>query len=153
MFEKIRKNLVNKLIRPEDGYTFTGFSGPEPIKFYYQEDTGKYLIGSRCETMYYFEPTLSGWSSYSSRYLPWGQTVEVWNPGTRKVEPYTYKEEPHEIDFDHWRYGILEMIHEEYIDSILSMSPEDLIDTQDEIKKWRNTLKELNNNETGNFAE
>jgi hypothetical protein len=147
MFNKIRKFLVKKLIHSEDGYTFTGFSGTEPIKFYYQEDTGKYLIGNRCETMYYFEPTLSGWSSYSSRYLPWGQTVERWNPATKKIESFTYNEEPHEIKFSTWRYGILEMIHKQYIDSILSMSPEELVETQDRIRAWRNTLKELKNYE------
>ena len=143
MFEKIRKYLINKLMRPNDGYTFTGFSGTEPIKFYYQEDTGKYLVGNRCDNWYYFEPTLSGWSSYSSRYLPWGQTVEkaVWNPDAKQMVAVTYKEEPHEVDFKDWLYGILDMIHEQYIDAIMSMSPDELIKSQNEIRAWKEICK------------
>jgi hypothetical protein len=55
LFKYIRRKLVRKLIRPEDGYTFTGFREGEPLKFYYQEDTGKYLLGMRAGNMYYFE--------------------------------------------------------------------------------------------------
>ena len=68
----------------EDGYTYTGFSEGEPIKFYYQDSTDTYLLGKRSDTMYYFKPTLTSWSSVSSRYLPWGKTVDkcVFNPKT-----------------------------------------------------------------------
>lgn len=115
-FNNLRQRIVRKLIRPEDGYTYTGFSEDQPIKFYYQEDTGKYLLGQRSDNWYYFEPTLSGWRSYSSKYLPWGETVEEcqFNSVTKKMDTCTYHEEPKEIDFQKWLYGILDNINKQY---------------------------------------
>lgn len=132
MLNKLRKFIIKKLIRPDDGYTYTGFSEGEPIKFYYQEDTGKYLVGKRSDNWYYFEPGLSGWHSYASRYLPWGQTVEkcVFNPITKEMDAHTYSKEPKEIGFKDWMYGILDNIHEEYVDNIMGMTYQDLIDNQ-----------------------
>ena len=112
LFDNLRQRLVRKLIRPEDGYTYTGFQGGEPIKFYYQEDTGKYLVGLRSDTMYYAEPTLTGWSLCSSRYLPWGNTVDG----------YTYPQEPKEVEFRQWMHGILDNICAEYFKRLDELS-------------------------------
>lgn len=144
LFKCIRRKLVRKLIRPEDGYTFTGFCEGEPLKFYYQEDTGKYLLGMRAGNMYYFKPTLSSWSSVSSRYLPWGETVEkcVFNPVTKEMDSHTYHQEPKEIDFKKWIFGIQDNIHELYKSTLCSMTTEELIDIQN---FWKEFDKENNN--------
>lgn len=128
----IRIKLVKKLLRPNDGYTYTGFSEGAPLKFYYQEDTGNYLLGLRTDTMYYFQPTLTSWSSYSSRYLPWGETVEkcAFNPVTNKMEDHTYPQEPKEIDFKKWIFGIQDNIYDQYVERLKSMTPDDLMDFQ-----------------------
>lgn len=141
LFKCIRRKFIQKLLRPEDGYTFTGFSEGDPLKFYYQEDTGKYLLGMRAGNMYYFEPTLSAWSSVSSRYLPWGETVEkcVFNPVTKEMDPYTYHQEPKEIDFKKWLFGIQDNIHELYKSTLLSTTTEELIEIQ---KFWKEFDKE-----------
>ena len=112
LLNNLRKRIVQKLIRPEDGYTFTGFNEGQPLKFYYQEDTGKYLLGLRSDNWYYFSPSLSGWHSYASKHLPWGTTQEnaVFNPMTGKMESHTYGKEPQEIDFQKWIHGILENV-------------------------------------------
>jgi hypothetical protein len=116
---------VRKLIRPEDGYTYTGFQGGEPIRFYHQEDTGKYLVGLRSDTMYYAEPTLTGWSLCSSRYLPWGKTVEG----------YTYPQEPKEVEFREWMYGIIENISDQYLKRLDNLSRQELKSLRDYKRK------------------
>lgn len=125
VFDGLRQRIVRKLIRPEDGYTYTGFQGGEPVRFYHQEDTGKYLVGLRCDTMYYAEPTLTGWSLSSSRYLPWGETVG----------DYTYPQEPKEIDFQRWMHGILENIYTEYRDRLDKLSQQELKSIRDYKRK------------------
>lgn len=131
LFNKIRLKLVKKLIRPDDGYTYTGFSEGDPIKFYYQEDTNKYLLGIRSGTMYYFVPTLSSWSSYASRYLPWGE----------KYYGHQYKQEPQECDFQKWIFGIQENIWEEYKSHLQRMTPEQLLSAQE---MWRKSEELIN---------
>ena len=108
----LRRKIVQKLIRPEDGYTFTGFNEGQPLKFYYQEDTGKYLLGLRSDNWYYFAPSLSGWSSYASKFLPWGE------------DPYN--KEPREIDFKKWIHGILDNVYEEYSERISNLSMKEI---------------------------
>lgn len=138
LINKLRLKLVKKLLRPDDGYTYTGFSEGEPIKFYYQEDTGKYLVGKRSDNWYYFELRLNGWHSYASRYLPWGQTVKkcVFNCTTKEMDDHTYHQEPKEIDFQEWLYGITKNIHAQYTGALMTMDADDLIETQEQIKKW-----------------
>lgn len=128
MFNGLRKRIVRKLIRPEDGYTFTGFSEKQPLKFYHQEDTDKYLVGMRSGNWYYFEPTLTGWSAYASQCLPWGETIEdgVFNPATKKMDPYTYRQEPKEVDFQKWMYGILSNLYEQYSERLSNISRKEL---------------------------
>jgi hypothetical protein len=43
IIEKTRRHIIKLLIRSRDGYTFTGFSEGEPIKFYKQIKTGRYF--------------------------------------------------------------------------------------------------------------
>lgn len=121
LLNNLRKRLVRKLLRPEDGYTYTGFREGKPIKFYYQESTGKYLMGMRSDTMYYFEPTLTGWSAASSKYLPWGMTYNG----------HTYPTEPKKIDFQRWVHGILDNIYEQYKERLDSISTKELKKLQD----------------------
>ena len=98
--EKIRSWLVKKLIRETDGYTFTGFSEGDPIKFYYQEGTGQYFIGKRLGNFYYGQMTLCGLSMRMSRWLDWSNE----KLGGRPVE----------VDFQTWMYGMLDNIHDQY---------------------------------------
>ena len=131
LLNKIRRKLVEKLISPDDGYTYTGFSEGEPIKFYYQENTNKYLLGMRSGTMYYFSPSLSSWSSYASRYLPWGL----------KHSGYQYEQEPQECDFQDWIFGIQENIWLEYKTYLQRMTPEQLLSIQE---MWRKSEESMN---------
>ncbi len=138
ILNKIRRKLVSKLIHPDDGYTYTGFSEGEPLKFYYQEDTGKYLIGKRSDNWYYFELQLCGWHSYASRYLPWGKTVEkcVFNCVTKEMDDHTYNQEPKEVDFQDWIYGLAQNVNKQYRERIMSMDVDEFIETQMHMKKW-----------------
>ena len=124
----LRKSIIQKLMRPEDGYIASGYSEGQPLKLYYQASTGKYLIGKRSDNWYYFEFLINGLSSYASRYLPWGQTVEncVYNPMTKEMEAHTYDSEPYEVDFKTWLYGVQEDIYEQYIGRIMELTPEKL---------------------------
>ena len=107
MLEKLRKWFIKKLLKDIDGYTFTGFSENEPIKFYYDEIIDRYIIGRRSDTMYYSRPTLYGWCGYMSRYLPWGKTVNG----------FKYGNEPKEVSFEKWMYGLMDSIHKEYMET------------------------------------
>jgi|GEM_PF-5976355 len=134
LFNNLRQRIVRKLIRPEDGYTYTGFQGGEPIRFYHQEDTGKYLVGLRCDTMYYAEPTLTGWSLCSSRYLPWGETVDN----------YTYPQEPKEVEFQRWMHGILGNICDQYSKRLDNLSRRELKNIRDYKRKESGDEFEMN---------
>lgn len=124
----LRKSIIQKLMRPEDGYIASGYSEGQPLKLYYQASTGKYLIGKRSDSWYYFEFLINGLSSYASRYLPWGQTVEkcIYNPMTKEMEAHTYGSEPYEVNLKTWLNGIQEDIYEQYIDRIMELTPEKL---------------------------
>lgn len=121
LFNNLRKRIVHKLLRSEDGYTYTGLHGGMPIKFYYQYDTNRYLLGMHNDTMYYYEPTLTGWSAVSSRCLPWGQTVDG----------HTYNQEPQEINFQRWIFGILDNIYHQYGNRLESITLQELRNLKD----------------------
>lgn len=56
LFDNLRKRIVHKLLRPEDGYTYTG----RIVRFYCDlEDTYVLFTGHR-----YVCPTLTGWKEY-----------------------------------------------------------------------------------------
>lgn len=109
-FNNIRKRLIKWLIRDSDGYTFTGFREGQPIKFYYQEKTGKYFVGMRCGNMYYAAPSIWGWCFQMSEYLDWGNPV--------------LGGEPVEINFQKWMYGILDNVHQQYTEELRRMAGE-----------------------------
>jgi len=101
MLNKIRKWLIQKLIKESDGYVNLGLIDGEPLNFYYDENINKYVLGKRCGNFYYTELKICGWCSYMSRYLPW-ETLK----------------EPKLVPFTKWIYGIAEQINEEYRDSL-----------------------------------
>jgi len=101
IIEKTRRHIIKLLIRSRDGYTFTGFSEGEPIKFYKQIKTGRYFVGMRCGNFYYAEPSLSCWCLHMSRNLDWSDE--------------RHGGEPVEIGFQDWMHGILDNIHEQYV--------------------------------------
>lgn len=108
LFNNLRHRIVEKLIRSEDGYTFTGFMEDEPIEFCQDYDTKKYLFSRmRSGKWIYFEPTLSGWKEYEC------------DPG------YVMR-----MDFQLWMCGILDDIHKQYMDRLHNL-------TQREIRKLR----------------
>ena len=75
------------------------------LKFYYCESLDKYLVGRRCDTMYYAEITEMGdLYFFMSRYLPWGKHVV--SPDTLWKE-YIYPSEPKEIPFTEWLKGYI----------------------------------------------
>lgn len=104
MKEKFRRWIIKKLLKDTDGYTYTGFSENQPIKFYYDENIQEYVIGYRSGNMYYTKPTLSGWQGYMSRYLPWNETINNFN----------YKSEPKEVSFQEWLFGIMNTVNKLY---------------------------------------
>jgi hypothetical protein len=52
------------------------------------------------------------------------------------MDDHTYHQEPKEIDFQEWLYGITKNIHAQYIEALMTMDADDLIETQEQIKKW-----------------
>lgn len=79
LLNNLRKCIVDKLIRPEDGYTFTGFSDDKPVKLCYQEGTNKYLFQkTHAGKRVYYEPTLSGWKEYPCDNQPGEVYFQLW---------------------------------------------------------------------------
>lgn len=95
---KIRQWLIKKLLKESDGYVYVGLREDSPINFYYDENINKYVLGKRRGNFYYTQLQISGWCSYMSRYLPWGDTL---------IKPKV-------VPFQRWIYGISEQIQEEY---------------------------------------
>ena len=104
ILNKLRLWAIKKLLKENDGYTYTGLTEGQPIKFYYSEDMDVYYLGKRSGNFYYGRPTLTGWSFEMSRYLPWG----------KRVDGYQYPDEPKEIDFKKWIYGVLDTIYKQH---------------------------------------
>lgn len=92
LFNNIRKSIVRKLIRPEDGYVYTGCVFEEPVKFYYDKDANKYLLGMRTSHGYHSVPTLAGWA-------------DGWMYSVDSLE---------EVRFHRWIHGVLENVGYEY---------------------------------------
>ena len=100
----LRRKLVKRLIRPEDGYIETGTWGKESIRFYYDKNNGRYytsIISDDGRT--YSGVTLMGWKQY--------------NPAQDQVE---------EIDFNEWRRGIVDNIFDEYSERLSNISRNEL---------------------------
>ena len=92
LFNNLRQSIVRKLIRPEDGYIHVGCVFDEPIKFYYDKDANKYILGMRTSHGYHSVPTLSGWA-------------DGWMYSVDSIE---------EVRFSRWIHGVLENVGYEY---------------------------------------
>lgn len=104
LFNNLRYRIVEKLLRPEDGYVCMN----EPVKFYYDESTGKYILCMKTEDGYYLEPTLTGW-------------VDANIYGTRLKE----------IEFKKWIGGVLDNICSLYFQRLDNISLKELRHLQD----------------------
>ena len=101
LFNSIRQSIVKKLIHPEeDGYMPVG---DRDIKFYYNEEDDVYLLGMHTENGYYNKPTLIGWRD-----------------GWMHSKPIM------EIPFDHWIYGVLDNIGEQYSKRLDALTVQDI---------------------------
>ena len=103
MLNNLRRCIVKRLIRQEDGYVFMGMRNGEPIKFCYNKKTGKYILSMWDENGHYFEPTLTGW-----------------NP------VLTCKSELDEIDFQKWIHGVLDNVCNQYFERLDGLSTRDI---------------------------
>ena len=92
LFNNLRRSIVRKLIRPEDGYIYIGNVYGEPIKFYYDKDAHKYLLGMRTSHGYHSVPTLAGWAD------GWVYSVD----------------DLEEVRFQEWIHGVLNDLGDEY---------------------------------------
>ena len=103
LFNNLRHSIVEKLIRSEDGYTFTGFMEDQPVKLYHELSSDTYLF-SRMKSgeWTYFEPTLSGWKEHENGHLV------------------------HPVDFQLWMCGVLDNIHRQYMDRLTKLSQKEL---------------------------
>lgn len=101
-FNNLRKRIVQKLMRPEDGYMYIGSNDGQTIKFFYDESTDTYLLGNRSDTWYYFSPALAGWHSYVCH------------------------DDPKEVDIVKWLHGILDNINKQYNEHLDSLTTKEL---------------------------
>ena len=100
LFNGLRKRIVDKLIRPEDGYALQTTWGGEPMRFHYDNSNGKY----------YYSIIIDGQKRYTEATLMgWRVTEDV---GDEIVE----------VDLCMWQEGILENIYEQYLDRLSKMA-------------------------------
>ena len=97
LFDRLRKWIVNKLIKPEDGYVYIGFYHDMPIKFVQQFENDKYLLAVKKNDMW----------SYSEPSLPTG--------GWKRLESYS---DVHDVNFDKWIMGILDNMYSQYYERL-----------------------------------
>lgn len=100
LFNRLRHKVIDKLIRPEDGYVYVGLDTNEPIRFCRESTSDKYWLGMQ---KHYLMPTLTGWKD---------RTVD--------------DEDLHEINFSEWIYGILDNLSDEYSKRLDSLSTHEL---------------------------
>lgn len=113
MFDNLRKRIVQKLIRPEDGYIYTGLAAEgQPIKFYYNKEKCKYLLGMRTKDEDYLIPALTGW-----------------------VDGRSYSDTIQEVDFKQWIHGILGNVCDQYFDRLNNLSARQLKSVKDYSKQ------------------
>lgn len=109
VFDNLRKRIVQKLIQPEDGYIYTGLAAEgQPIKFYYNKERSKYLLGMRTKDEDYLIPTLTGW-----------------------VDGRAYSDEIQEVDFKFWIHGVLDNVCDQYFDRLNNLSARQLKSIRD----------------------
>lgn len=113
MFENLRKRIVQKLIRPDDGYIYTGLAAEgQPIKFYYNKEKCKYVLGMRTNDEDYLIPALTGW-----------------------VDGRAYSDGLTEIDFQIWIHGVLGNVCDQYFDRLNNLAARQLRSINDYPKK------------------
>lgn len=109
VFENLRKRIVQKLIRPEDGYIYTGLAAEgQPIKFYYNKEKSKYLLGMRTKDEDYLIPALTGW-----------------------VDGRAFADGIQEVDFKMWIHGVLDNVCDQYFDRLNNLSARQLKSIRD----------------------
>ena len=102
IFNNLRKRIVQKLIREEDGYTYTDAYEAGPVRFYC-DSFGKYYYSRvRCGQRTFYEPTLMGWKHVEN--------------GCAKVQ----------VSFDEWLVGILDNIYDSYSERLSNISRKEL---------------------------
>ena len=104
LFDGLRKRIVDTLIRPRDGYTYTG----KPVRFCYSEKDNKYILCTESEYGYYLEPTLTGWKD-----------EDIYGFGLK------------EIEFNKWIHGVLDSVCTQYFDRLDNISLQELKSIQD----------------------
>lgn len=103
LFNNIRHHIVRKLIRPEDGYMYTGTYEGKPPRLVHELYTGKYYFSRvRNGQRVYYEPTLTGWSQVED-------------------EPTTV-----DTDFSEWIIGVLNNIYDQYSEKLSNISRKEL---------------------------
>ena len=116
VFNNLRQHIVRKLIRPEDGYIYTGTWEDEPVQFVKERSRlgDKYYYSRVCDGQrVYFEPTLTGWKR---------------NEDDIHVT---------ETSFDSWIVGILDNIYNQYSEKLSNISRKELKQFQkSENKEW-----------------
>lgn len=103
IFNNLRKRIVHKLIREEDGYTYTADAYKTgPVKFYC-DGSGKYYYSCiRCGQRVFYEPTLMGWKHAEN---------------DRAKVP---------VSFSEWLSGILDNIYDSYSERLSNISRKEL---------------------------
>lgn len=107
--DKIRIKLIKALIKADCGFTYTGIINGVPVQFYCQRSTGKYLLGMKKDSIYYWEPGQDGWIAYAAKDLPWGEKVKksMFNVKSDSDDEYMiFPEEPVEVSFIDWVVGV-----------------------------------------------
>ena len=105
LFDNLRKRIVHKLIRPEDGYTFTGFSmDGTPNRLCYDIDNKRYLL-----LMKSFDNDNCWTPSLTGGWVTTGRSDNV--------------REPSFID---WAWGIVGHLSDEYSERLNNMSMQDI---------------------------
>jgi hypothetical protein len=100
MINKIRIWIIKKLLKEKDGYINIGIQENTPINFYYDENINKYVLGKRSGNFYYAQLKICGLCYYSSKHLDWNEKHK----------------EPKIVPFNRWIHGVLDQIHQEYME-------------------------------------
>lgn len=109
MFDNLRKRIVQKLIRPEDGYVYVGLAAEgQPIKFYYNPEKYKCVLGMRTKDEDYLVPTLAGW-----------------------VDGRAYSGTIKEMEFKQWIHSVLGNVSDEYLERLDNLSQRELKSIRD----------------------
>ena len=99
VWNNLRKRIVHRLIRPDDGYIPTGY----PTRLYVTSDYQYVMRRSMPIRAVYYKPTLAGWSEISVN----GEHLE-------------------EVEFTEWIFGIISNLSAEYSKRLDNITPKEL---------------------------